>query len=107
MTRDSSKLCYALLSHYSKLYEQKYGRKPTINRHREKWAMNDVIESVGYDRALALLDYYFKVTNPSHGLSWFFYNFDRLDDMLSKTDEDARRRARIRKMTKKMVEEAE
>lgn len=75
-----------------------------INRHREKWAMNDVIDSVGYDRARELLNYYFRVTNPSHGLSWFFYNFDRLDDMLQKQEEDNQRRARIREKTRQMVE---
>ena len=107
MTKDSSKLCYALLSHYTKLYEQRYGRKPVINRHREKWAMNDVIDSIGYERARELLEYYFRVTNPNHGLTWFFYNFDRLDDMLEKTERDNERRARIREKTKKMVEEAD
>ena len=58
MTKDSSKLSYALLNYYTKLYTDKYGRKPVVNIYKEKWAMNDVIESVGYDRAKELLDYY-------------------------------------------------
>ena len=107
MTKDSSKLSYALITYYTKLYTDKYGRKPVVNIYKEKWAMNDVIESVGYDRAKELLEYYFRVTNPSHQLTWFFYNFDRLDDMLRKQEEDIAKRARIRENTKRMVEEAE
>lgn len=75
-----------------------------INRHREKWAMNDVIESVGYDRARELLEYYFHVNNSGHSLQWFFYNFDRLDDMKRKLEEDSVRRAKMRAATKAMME---
>ena len=67
--------------------------------------MQDVIESVGYERARTLLEYYFRVTKQGHPLQWFFYNFDRLDDMLLQSDEDAQRRAKMRQDTKRMVEE--
>ena len=105
MTKDSSRLCYTLLDYYAKLYDFKYNRKPITNRHREKWAMNDVIDSVGYERARELLEYYFKVTNTGHNLQWFFYNFDRLDDMKRKLEEDNVRRAKMRAATKLMMEE--
>lgn len=104
MTKESGKLCYALLDFYVKLYNKKYNRKPTINRHREKWAMNDVIDSVGYDRAKELLEYYFNTNNSGHSLSWFFYNFDRLDDMKTRLDQDAAWRAKIRQETKHRME---
>lgn len=107
MTKDNSKLCYGLLNYYMKLYTIKYGRKPVVNLYKEKWAMNDVIDSIGYDRAKELLDYYFHVNNPNHSLTWFYYNFDRLDEMLQKSEEDKLRRAKIREKTKKMVEESE
>ena len=107
MTKDSSKLCYALLTFYTKLFHDRYGRKPVVNLYKEKWAMNDVIDSVGFDRAKELLEYYFKVNNPSHNLTWFFYNFDRMDEMFQKSEEDKERRARIREKTKQMVEESE
>jgi hypothetical protein len=107
VTKDKSKFSHALLNYYIKLYEDKYGRKPIVNIYKEKWAMADVVESIGYDRAKELLDYYFTVTNPSHQLTWFFYNFDRLDDMLNKTEQDKERRAKIRAASKTMVEGAE
>lgn len=105
MAKEDSKLTYSLLSLYETLYAQRYSKKPRINKYKEKWAMGDVIDSIGYDRARELLEYYFKVTKQGHPLQWFFYNFDRLDDMLLQSQEDQLRRKKMREATKKMVEE--
>lgn len=105
MAKADPKQPYALLSLYEKLYSEKYNKSPRINKFKEKWAMQDVIESVGYDRARVLLDYYFRVTKQGHPIQWFFYNFDRLDDMLLQSEEDNLRRQKLRQATKKMVED--
>ena len=47
---------YILLSLYSNLYEEAYKSKPTINRYKEKWAMQDVIDSIGFDRSKEVLE---------------------------------------------------
>lgn len=105
MAKADSKQPYALLSLYESLYSEKYSKKPKLNKFKEKWAMADVVESVGYERARELLEYYFKVSKQGHPLQWFFYNFDRLDDMLMQSEEDALRRKKMREATKRMVEE--
>lgn len=106
MTKDEAKLAYGLVSLYCVLYKQKYSKAAVVNRYREKWAMQDVIDSVGNDRAKILLEYYFKVTTkPGHPLAWFFYNFEKLDMSLSQAEEDKTRRELIRSKTKLMVEE--
>jgi len=46
---------YVLIGLYESLYKEKYGKKPRLNKFREKWAMQDVIDSVGYERAKDLL----------------------------------------------------
>lgn len=107
MTKDDAKLAHALVSKYADLFKKKYGRVPTINRHREKWAMNDVIDSIGYDRAKVLLDYYFSLNRPGHPIQWFVYNFDKLDEILVKLEKDSARRQKLLEQTKKMVEENE
>jgi hypothetical protein len=107
MTKDNAKLAHALVTKYSDLYEIRYNKKPTINRHREKWAMNDVIDSVGYDRAKELLEYYFKVTKPGHPLTFFYYNFDKIDESMVKLQQDKERREFLLAQTKRMVEENE
>lgn len=99
-----AKHTYTLLSLYDKLYIERYDKKPRYNKYREKWAMQDVIDSVGIDRARELLLYYFKVTKPGHPLTWFFYNFDKLDDMLNQSELDKFKRQKLLEQTKKMVE---
>ena len=106
MAKADSKQPYALLSLYEKLYSDRYQKTARLNKFKEKWAMQDVIESVGYDRARELLEYYFRVTKQGHPLQWFFYNLDRLDDMLIQSEEDSRRRQKLREATKKMVEDS-
>ena len=105
MAKTENQLAFSLLSLYSKEYQDKYGRSCSINKFRDKWAMIDLIDSVGYDRAKELIAYYFKTTSSNrHSLQWFMYNFDRLDDMLMKTEADRIRREKIRKATREMVE---
>lgn len=105
MTKDEAKLAYGLVSLYCVLHKQIYNKTPIVNKYREKWAMQDVIDSVGYDRAKQLLEYYFKMGKTSHPISWFFYNFEKLDLALQQAEEDKSRRELIRAKTKAMVEE--
>jgi hypothetical protein len=107
MASDNTKYGHALIKHYLSLYTDKYNRTPTINQYREKWAMIDVAESLGYDRAKEVLDYYFTTTKQGHPLQWFYYNFDKMDEVMKATEEDNARRERIRQQTKAMVEREE
>ena len=93
-----------LIAYYEDLYSQKYSRKPKINRFREKWAMQDVIDSVGYDRARELHDYYFRTGKNGHPLNFFFYNFDRMDQVEKEREKDRINRSRLRQQTKTLVE---
>ena len=102
-----SKEPYILIGLYETLYFQKYGKKPRLNKFREKWAMQDVIDSVGYDRARELLEYYFKTSKNGHPLNFFFYNFDRIDQVESDMRRDKANRAMLREQTKKLVEGGE
>lgn len=96
---------YILLSIYSSLYEELYKTKPTINRYKEKWAMQDVIDSIGFDRARDVLSYYFHTGKNRHPLNFFYNNFERIEDMMMQIKEDKANRSRMLKETKKMVEE--
>jgi Fic family protein len=105
MTKEDAKQAYALVSLYIALYKNKYNKQPLVNRYREKWAMNDVIETVGYERAKQLLEYYFKCNKIGHPLNWFLYNFDTLDNVLLKSEQDSKYRKDLREQTKNMVEQ--
>lgn len=96
---------YILLTIYMALYEQKYGKKPRINKYKEKWAMQDVLDSIGFDKAKDVLNYYFRTGKVGHPLNFFYNNFDRLEDMMVQIDKDIVNRARLLEQTRKLVEE--
>lgn len=101
---EKSKEPYILIGIYERLYFEKYNKKPRLNKFREKWAMQDVIDSVGYDRARELIEYYFKTSKNGHPLNFFFYNFDRIDQVESDARRDKANRNMLREQTKKLVE---
>jgi len=104
MAKQDAQQAYALVSLYIALYKTHYSKQPIVNRYREKWAMQDVIDTVGFDRAKELIEYYFKCNKPGHPLNWFLYNFDRIDDVLVKSDADKERRKMLMAQTKLLVE---
>lgn len=107
MTKDIASQAYSLVSLYLSLYKKKYNKAIVINKHKEKWAIADVIDSVGAERAKELLIYYFNTTRTSHPLQWFLYNFERLDAALVAKQEDIVRRKKLLEVTKRMVLENE
>ena len=107
MTAVNNKDPYILITHYQNLYKSKYGRLPSINKFREKWGMQDVIDTVGFQRAKELLNYYFTTNKYGHPLQFFFYNFDKIDQINREVEKDKVNRKALREATKKLVEEGE
>jgi hypothetical protein len=107
MAKEEARQPYVLISIYEMLYKEKYNRTPKINKYREKWAMQDVIDSIGFDRARNVLEYYFRTNRPGHPLQHFFFNFDKLDQVMIELDKDKLAREKLRMQTKQMVEERE
>ena len=95
---------YILISLYLSLYKERYNKVVTINKFREKWAMQDVIDSVGFERAKELVVYYFKTSKSGHPLNFFFYNFDKIDYLKAEIEKDITKRRILREETKRMVE---
>ena len=96
---------YVLMSLYQNLYTEKYKKPATINKFREKWAKQDVIDSVGMDKAVDLMNYYFSLEKFGHPLQFFYYNFDKMEQARSELRKDAEARRLLMQNTKKMVEE--
>jgi hypothetical protein len=98
---------YALISLYEKLYADKYGQKPSVNRHRDKWGFQDMAEDLGYDRAQYIIRYYFDLKYVGHPLQTLLRSYDRFDEIDRDRQKDEANRLRLREMTKKRVEEFE
>jgi len=103
----NSKEPYILISLYQNLYKEKYGKIVSINKFREKWAMQDVIDSVGFDRARDILEYYFKTSKSGHPLQFFYFNFDRIGHLMTEIEKDKDNRRILREATRQMVEGGE
>ena len=65
----------------------------------------DVIDSVGFDRAKELIEYYFELNKNGHPLQFFFYNFDKMDSLKTEIEKDKEKRRLLLEETKKMVEQ--
>ena len=100
----NSKETYILLSIYQNMYQNKYGKMPSLNKYREKWAMQDVIDSIGYSRAKELIEYYFTTGKNGHPLQFFFFNFDKIDIMEREIKTYKTNRRILQEATKKLVE---
>lgn len=96
-----------MLWKYQELYKQKYNRDVTVNKFRDKMAMQDVIDSVGFERGMDLLEYYFKTSKSNHPLLFFLYNFDKLDTMRKEQLKDKEKRRKLMEATKLLVEGGE
>lgn len=98
MASRSFKAEYAFLDRYKKLYLEKHGNEPSINKYKEKWAVSSLLDDYGHDEAFECLDYYFRTAKADHPLSWLFFNFEQLHaTMLSqKVDDELRRQRRER-----------
>jgi len=95
---------YILLSIYQNMYQEKYGKAPFLNKYREKWAMQDVIDSVGFDRARDLIEYYFTTGKHGHPIQFFFFNLDKIDIIQREVQKDKKNRKALQEATKRLVE---
>jgi len=98
---------YALISLYVKCYEQKYGVKPGLNRYKEKWAFQDVVDDLGYERARETVEFYFTTGRVGHPLNYFLYNYEKLDELEKELKEDEANRLALREQTRLKVQEWE
>lgn len=98
------KQAFALLDLYVVCYIDKYKRKPSINRYRDKWGFIDMVDDLGIDQSKKVIEYYFKVTSPGHSLNNLFVKYDKLSATLNEKEKDRAERERLRQITKKRVE---
>lgn len=98
---------YALISLFEKHYQKKYNRKPDLNRHRDKWGFQDMVEDLGYDIAQEIVVYYFELKYVGHPVQQLLRNYDKFRRVRDERREDEAERLRLRAETKKRVEDWE
>jgi hypothetical protein len=102
-----AKQAYALISLFEKVFQEKYSRKPQINRFREKWGFQDMIADLGYDDARETIQYYFRTGKQGHPVSFLLQNYDKVFQFMEEKKRDEAERAALRRETEKRVREME
>ena len=96
----SAKDCHELSSYYVKLYKEKYGYQPNINRVKARWSWDSMYDAMNKKEIKSLLDYYFTTASgTSHSLDWFFYNYDKLIEAKGWVEKDQQNIDRLRNET--------
>lgn len=94
----------ALITQYVRLYKEKHGTAPVVNRYRDKWGFQNMIEDLGKDDAVKVVVYYFSLTKI-HDLIDLFRSYDELHKNRLADEEDRRRVAQLEKETAQRVKE--
>jgi hypothetical protein len=96
---------YGLIDLYVLVYEQKFKKKPVVNKYRDRWGFTAMIEDLGYERSVEVIKYYFNTTRANYTLVWLFNNYDKLNQSLTERDADRAHRAKVRAQTAARMEE--
>lgn len=68
----------SLIGYFVSSYEDRYAKKPLVNRNTAKWAARDIIESFGIEECKKAIDWYFYVKDVGHDWTWYANNVDKL-----------------------------
>jgi hypothetical protein len=93
-----------IITLFIKKWETKYGKKPTLNRYKWKWAMQDMISDLGWEDAVAVVDYFFRTDSPGHNIEKLAYNYEEFHKIRMELDERDRQAVILREQTRKRVE---
>lgn len=96
----------ALVTLYIQCFEDKYSRKPLVNRHRVKWGFQDMISDLNYNSARDVIEYYFKTSGQSgHPIDFLLYNYEKIFQVMEEIKKDQKNREELRKQTEQRVKE--
>jgi len=104
-TAAETKTVNALISLYEKLYAEKYGKKPLINRYKDKWGFQDMLKDLGPVESKEIIQYYFETHRPGHPLLQLFRNYDDMVRRKLEREKDEVDRKKLRAETKLKVQE--
>jgi hypothetical protein len=90
---------FILIGVFEKLYREKLGDKPAINKYNEQWAADALLESFGREDCEMAMRYYFHVNQIP---SWKSYakNVDRLLNSIEIQKQDKENRRDMREKAK-------
>lgn len=107
MAKVTAQQTNALITFYLKEHSEKYGKPPEINRYREKWGFQAMIEDLGMEGAKEIIKYYYATSRVGHPLTYLLRNYDKLNRIRRDLLEDSANREKLRRETELRVREWE
>lgn len=95
----------ALVTLYIQCFENKYARKPLVNRYRVKWGFLDMISDLDYGQAQETIKYYFKTSKYGHPIEFLLSNYEKIFETMEEVREDEKNREKLRRQTEQRVRE--
>lgn len=103
----SAKPAYVLIDRYCKLYEQKYGSKPVMNRFKRQWGFADMASDLGLKEAEEIVEYFFETHKRAPQVEDLLYNYETLKELRDAEIVDLEHRRAVRERTRLMVQKWE
>lgn len=104
MTSEQNRQAHTVISYYQKIYSDKFGKRPVVNRNKLQYLIANVLKDLSLKEIKALLDFYVKTTiSPS--LLYFCYEYDEIMQKRDQESEDLEMRKQLMIKTQQNVEE--
>lgn len=100
----SRKEVHTIISLYEKRYKEVYNSAPTMNRNRMRWGFEDMLNDLGRDRTVEVIDWYFTLKRE-HSVWDLLSMYDRFSDTMKEQEEDRKYREELRRRTAQKVAE--
>lgn len=89
---------------WKKKYEATAYRTWNSSIHRDSSQLKRVIDDIGYERTIEIMDYYFEI-QPSPDFMYFIYNYDKLGEALDTRRKGVEKSHKLREATRRRMEE--
>ena len=99
------KFRFALIGKFEKRMKMAELTITPLNKHKEQWAADDLLESYDDPELEAAMDYYFKI-NPRPTWKGYCMNVDRLLQSMQAQKDDEEFRAQMRQKAKEWLNES-
>lgn len=93
---------FTLISKFEQMCKLNGYQRPVLNRYKEQWAADDLLESWDDPQIYDAMEYYFKI-NSSPSWKGFCNNVDRLLQSMQAQKEDLRFREEMRQKAKEWL----
>jgi len=93
---------FAVLSKFEAYWKEKRSSELQINKYKEQWAADALLESFSMEKICEAMEYYFSI-NSSPSWKGFANNIERLIQSKTEKEEDERLRAERRVQAKEWL----